>query len=474
MGTILDEDELWEQIEGLRAQQRELQKEMSSLTIEARLVKQSKHVKQIELEETDPEAPERSSLETDLENTKTRLKLINDQIRRTLFQIGRTRRDAGEKLEIVLQFIREWTWTLLNETDGASIGFESRFYHGFESLPDSGDIILFGGRAAGSETGSSENTVFNNDLWRSRDEGLTWTRVQAASTASPSFNQFERRGAFASAVRFNPTSEKYEIILTGGVGVHSQRFSDVWAWNNETNLWVRRLQSAPWGSRSSHSLVALENGYLVLFGGQSSADEPDPRLRDVWYSKNDGVTWEEINGMPWTNGRTNPGVTVRKNSSSGVEEIIVTGGYQTNPDAQGSRASRDVYAGIVSVDEATGDLAITWETRSTVPPQWSARSAHMLVATEHNHLILMGGWGGSSAPLNDIWVSLDGGFTWYEVPQSQWQGQNGVRATVTAQGMILFSGGGRSDGDDGSDDTGGEWDLTKQVWALRTPVSLSV
>ena len=60
------------------------------------------------------------------------------------------------------------TWTEVN----ASAGWTGRAYHSSVALPD-GNLILMGGQ--------NNHEAYLNDVWRSTDEGSTWTEVNASA-----------------------------------------------------------------------------------------------------------------------------------------------------------------------------------------------------------------------------------------------------------------------------------------------------
>jgi PKD repeat protein len=105
------------------------------------------------------------------------------------------------------------TWTLMN----ASSGWNARERFKSVALPD-GNIMLMGGDVANT-TGSSPPAFIFNDTWLSRDKGATWTLLNSSSGWLP---RYAPRGVLTS---------DGSVLLVGGVNANSAAYRDMWNFN---------------------------------------------------------------------------------------------------------------------------------------------------------------------------------------------------------------------------------------------------
>jgi PKD repeat protein len=188
------------------------------------------------------------------------------------------------------------TWTQLT----ASAPWSVRYGHRCVVMPD-GSIVLMGGCG----TGNNNN---NNDVWRSTDNGATWTQVNAS--------------AEWSARRFHSSVEMMDgsIVLMGGYDGSFR--NDVWRSANNGTTWTQLTESAEWSARYGHSCEVMPDGSIVLMGGEVTSGEQN----DVWRSTDNGATWTQVNASA--------GWSVRCYSSSVVMpdgSIVLIGGVGIDP-----------------------------------------------------------------------------------------------------------------------------------------------
>jgi PKD repeat protein len=119
-------------------------------------------------------------------------------------------------------------------------------------LPD-GSIVLMGGYAGGRR----------NDVWRSEDQGATWTQVTAAA-------EWTRRMDHTSVVLPDGS-----IVLMGGDDGLGSRRNDVWRSEDQGATWTQMIDSAEWTERSFHTSVVLPDGSIVLMGGNDDSLKND-------------------------------------------------------------------------------------------------------------------------------------------------------------------------------------------------------
>ena len=246
------------------------------------------------------------------------------------------------------------TWTQMT----AAASWAGRMDHTSVALPD-GSIALMGGN-----DGSA--SVLNNprkDVWRSTDQGATWTQMTA-------FALWTGRHRHTSVALPDGS-----IVLMGGMNFRtSTRFNDVWHSDDQGATWTQMTAASPWTGRQSHSSVVLPDGSIVLMGGH------DGNYRnDVWRSDDQGATWTRMTAAaPWTARSGHTSVALPDGS------IILMGGYGSN------NRLNDVWR--------SSDQGVTW-TQITAAAGWSARNGHTTVALPDGSIILMAGF----ASKYDVW-----------------------------------------------------------------------
>ena len=142
------------------------------------------------------------------------------------------------------------TWTLVN----ASAGWSARQGHSSVVMPD-GSIVLMGG---GDSIGN-----FKNDTWRSTDYGATWTLVNASA-------------GWTARVEFTSVAmPDGSIVLMGG---YDGSFNnDTWRSTDYGATWTQVNVRTGWTARVAHRSVAMPDGSIVLMGGFDSTNK-----NDVW------------------------------------------------------------------------------------------------------------------------------------------------------------------------------------------------
>lgn len=189
------------------------------------------------------------------------------------------------------------TWTRI----AADAGWAPREHLSTILMPD-GSIIVSGG------TLPSGTTMFN-DVWRSADNGATWTRVTANAGWSPRYGH--------SMI----VMEDGSIILTGGVSFGSGYLNDVWRSQDGGSTWTRINANAGWVHRFFHSTIAMPDGSILLTGGGYNPNDNGKEMNDTWRSTDDGATWTEISSRAGWIGREGQGSVLMRDGS-----IVLMGG----------------------------------------------------------------------------------------------------------------------------------------------------
>jgi N-acetylneuraminic acid mutarotase len=284
------------------------------------------------------------------------------------------------------------TWTEMT----AAASWAGRNDHTSVALPD-GSIVLMGGNCV---VGSALRAV--NDVWRSTDQGATWTQMASAAEWRP---------------RYGHTSVVLpdgRIVLMGGSSGIGYR-NDVWRSTDQGETWTP--QPYTWSTRRRHTSVALPDGSIVLMGGYDGSN----RLNDVWRSIDQGATWTQMTAAAeWTARSDHTSVALPDGS------IVLMGGYD------GSRRN-DVWR--------STDQGATW-TQMTSIAEWTARSEHSSATLPDGSIVLMGGYGASGPPKNDVWRSIDQGATWTQMTVAAgWMGRVDHSSVALPDGSIILMGG---------------------------------
>eukprot|EP00927_Polykrikos_kofoidii_P085919 TRINITY_DN9476_c0_g1_i1.p1 TRINITY_DN9476_c0_g1~~TRINITY_DN9476_c0_g1_i1.p1 ORF type:complete len:570 (+),score=84.02 TRINITY_DN9476_c0_g1_i1:111-1820(+) len=140
--------------------------------------------------------------------------------------------------------------------------------YGHTIVVDSNDVIvLMGGFFADKHSGKIK--CFN-DVWKSADDGRSWTLVVEHALWSG---------------RYGHTSEvnaRDEIFVIGGLDADLQRSNDVWRSRDTGVTWISVSPAAPWPGRHEHATVMDRHGTILIVGGVSSGAEI---FQDVWTSE---------------------------------------------------------------------------------------------------------------------------------------------------------------------------------------------
>jgi photosystem II stability/assembly factor-like uncharacterized protein len=317
-----------------------------------------------------------------------------------------------------------WAWYFGDEDytepwtqQTASAGWAPRTRHSSVALPD-GSIVVTGGQTS--------DFYYNNEVWRSTDNGMTWTQLL------PNDDWWPERYGHSSVALPDGT-----IVLMGG---YSYGYSnEVWQSEDNGTTWTQLPNDEGWSGRYYHSSVAMPDGSIVLMGGYSSGYS-----NEVWRSTDNGTTWTQMTANAGWSGRY-------RHSSVAMPDgrIVLMGGTDANGDLQ-----NDVWSSM--------DNGATW-TLTTASAGWSARDLPNPVVMPDGSIVVVGGWDSVSARYNDVWRSMDLGATWTELPNAGWSARAWDTIVAMPDGSIVMMG-----GQDGADSS----DFKNDVWRFQPAGSL--
>jgi PKD repeat protein len=155
------------------------------------------------------------------------------------------------------------TWTQMT----AHAEWAARFGHTSVALPD-GSIVIMGG--------SAYSDGKKNDVWRSADNGVSWTQMTASAEWSP-------RLMHTSVVMPDGS-----IVLMGGSELGLK--NDVWRSTDNGATWTQMAAHAEWAARFGHTSVVMPDGSIMLMGGSAQ----DGIKNDMWRSTDNGDTWTQV------------------------------------------------------------------------------------------------------------------------------------------------------------------------------------
>ena len=239
-------------------------------------------------------------------------------------------------------------------------------------MEKSGALVLFGG--SGHRTSRHSNDL-SDELWLSRDEGMSWTRVDAMGSEQPE----PRWGHTLTAV--SPTS----AVLLGGFG-SGEVHTDAWVLTEHSDGSFGWVQAPPMSeSRAFHSATFVR-GWLVVAGGLGDGGSLD--THSLFHVQNG----------TWTPSAT--GLVCKGGSAGHFCEwldaknlLVMGGGCGRDPSRPVFRP--DVYWGLTRVLEPmwgeSGDAPTRWLVRKEIKQPTDARCA--VSAALGNRGVLY--WGGN-------------------------------------------------------------------------------
>ena len=321
---------------------------------------------------------------------------------------------------VVCQSIAPINFTL--QTSAAAFG--PRWWASVESYPKAitangftlpaNSLILFGG-----STNTSTGESYYGDVWGSSDNGVTWRLI--ADNAFP--------GTRFPGYTIDSQARLYKVAGSDGSDVYMSTNGVSWQQQTPgstvTTLPGRTFPDVQVDSKDTLYVVA---GLSPTVGGGG--------LNDVWKSTDQGRNWVRSTNMPFPQppGRSS-GFLIHKTSRQTKQDVLTyMGGYGR---VQGNASSvvrfNDVY---LSTDNGAKWLLVT----ANAP--WSPRNNFNAEVTRDGAIVIVAGFNDIGGDTNDVWVSLDGGWTWGQcVEDSPWTDRRWVSTVLDNDGYLLLIGG---------------------------------
>jgi len=307
----------------------------------------------------------------------------------------------------------EWAWYFGDETYGS--GWVQQNTSAFP-VRDSAAMATAANGALILVGGYTPSYTYLNDTWRSTNNGTTWQQMNASSGWS------QRK-----AMEIQSFSDG-SITMMGGYNSPSY-LNDTWHSTDSGATW-QSYGNANWAARDYFGSAVTPNDTLVIAGGGGAGAS---KYNDVWTSSDKGDTWTQRTGSASWTARTDLELVAINDTY-----LLVIGGYN---------------AGAISEVWASPDLGSTWvEVNSTLPTPWAGGAAVL----PNEDVIIFGG-SNASVQTNATYKSSDGGYTWVQLSNANFDVRDYFAHSVMWDGSIVIAGG-RNEA----------YDKVADVWRLET------
>ena len=278
--------------------------------------------------------------------------------------------------------------------------------------------------------------ALENDVWISGDHGMSWdllsgvTKVGARAASPFDTQSFEASDYGGFAV----TTDSTIYRIGGRTSGSGQCSNGVW-YSTDGRTWRNAVTSTSrvWSPlRDETTAVADSAGNLFYLAGRQCGNTAI-RLNDAWMSSDRGKNWQQRSAAaPWT-ARVGPIAVAVKVRSTGKDAVMVIGGVDLTP----PRDLNDVW---ISTTLGSSWLRLTdraaFPSRNNLNAEVTKAGLIVLTGGKHDHP------DGRREYLNDIWVSVDGGYTWGQCNENAPYEDRRVPGTVLDKtGRLLVAGG---------------------------------
>ena len=304
-------------------------------------------------------------------------------------------------------------------------------------------LLMYEGSLA---VGTDEQTATSeNDVWASGDEGQTWNIISGISyngsrgyqpSTHPDTSFRHRR--LSNNCEDPSNDDVFSIGGLYGSGFAGMSTNEVW-YSSDSLTWSLRSGSydsfIPTRYASSCDIDGNHNMFVV---GGRQYDTGAALLNDVWMGTNLGRNWVRQTDRAPFKARTDHLTIIHDNRAFGRSLIYVIGGM-ISADEGDIMLANDVWV--------TSDQGVTWALVTAAAP-FPQRRGLTGVITNSGVMLVIGGTYttgrlNDQQSLRDMWLSLDGGYTWTQcnLPSDHGfvRGQQG--ATLTPDERLMLASG---------------------------------
>jgi N-acetylneuraminic acid mutarotase len=230
---------------------------------------------------------------------------------------------------------------------------------------------------------------------------------------------------------------------------------------SDAPAWVKVEQSGAWpDARCDHSMTALSDGRVVLFGGTGHEDGSADAMNDLWlYDVRDQWSQVErpVNGSTATcdtDGRLWPYKRFGHTSMALGTTMWVFGGWISGCGQNSVTDELWSYNPDQAVVTDGFVMSVGWQRQRPMSLRPSARTGHNMLGIA-SHVAVLGGWDGTS-PTDDMWSYDPATTKWTQLhtdntpdepPPAQ---RYGAAVEPVAGGMVIYGGSDRG-APDGTD-----------------------
>ena len=169
--------------------------------------------------------------------------------------------------------------------------------------------------------------------------------------------------------------------------------------------------------------TAVIDGKIIVIGGYMWKNFREELANDVWMSKDEGKTWEEIK-----NHSSSPTETFTKRQKFGTvvigKDIYIIGGYSDS----------GVHLNDVRKSSDEGQTWVEIVKNAEFPPRYGHRALVL-----GNSIYVIGGFDGRTY-YKDVWESTDFGKTWEELDNIPFRPRQGFGAVVYKDELLIIGG----------------------------------
>lgn len=217
--------------------------------------------------------------------------------------------------------------------------------------------------------------------------------------------------------------------------IPSPPFATMWTPRTGAGLAVVRRSSTTFSCYNQYTgrtTLFYPNSYMVLFGGTTKLDGQLVPVNDVWISDLSGKSWCFAAGCTET-GITHPEYA---NTFEPASQASIAVSRSSTVFLSGG-----IYQGLSTntVWMSTGS-PIKWSKKTSQAP-WSPRYQSLTVFDSNDYLTLIGGFNDKQQILNDCWVSLNSGISWYQLTASAPSRSSAALVSATLVKSMYYLGG---------------------------------